>query len=130
MAMDWSLAHVNDRTGLIIMCVIFSISSTAVVVLRFWSRRFKKLRWQADDWTMVVALVCCLLPDILHCLQRLIGSISLDICRRSEWNDACRMRTACPDRPLASTEQIASPNRERACGATGRLELSMSSQPS
>ena len=62
MGMDWSLAYVNDRTGLIIMCVVFTISSTVVTLLRFWARKFKKLRYQADDWTIAAALVTTLLP--------------------------------------------------------------------
>lgn len=51
------LAQINDRTGLIVMCVIFSITSTAAVVLRFYSRKLKGLEYQMDDWLAAVALV-------------------------------------------------------------------------
>ena len=55
--MSYSFAPVNDRNGLIAMCVIFSISSTTAVVLRFYSRKFKGLRFQADDWLIAISLV-------------------------------------------------------------------------
>ena len=55
--MGYSFAHVNDRDGLIAMCVIFSITSTAAVVLRFYARKFKGLHFQADDWLIAASLV-------------------------------------------------------------------------
>ena len=55
--MGYSLAQVNDRNGLIAMCVIFSITSTTAVVLRFYARKVKGLRIQADDWLIAVSLV-------------------------------------------------------------------------
>ena len=55
--MGYTFAPVNDRNGLIAMCVIFSLSSTAAVVLRFYSRKFKGLRFQADDWLIAASLV-------------------------------------------------------------------------
>lgn len=67
--MGYSLAHVNDRNGLIIMCVFFSILSTGAVALRFYSRKFKGLRYQADDWLAFGGLVWQL-PLNLQCQRR------------------------------------------------------------
>lgn len=55
--MGYSFAQVNDRSGLIAMCVIFSITSTTAVVLRFYARKCKGLRFQADDWLIAASLV-------------------------------------------------------------------------
>lgn len=55
--MSYTFAPVNDRDGLIAMCVIFSITSTAAVALRFYARKFKGLRFQADDWLIAASLV-------------------------------------------------------------------------
>lgn len=55
--MGYSFAPVNNRDGLIAMCIIFSISSTTAVVLRFYARRFKGLQFQADDWLIAASLV-------------------------------------------------------------------------
>lgn len=55
--MSYHIAPVNDRNGLIAMCVIFSIFSTAAVVLRFYARKLKDLRFQVDDWLSAVSLV-------------------------------------------------------------------------
>lgn len=54
--MGYSFAPVDDRNGLIVMSVIFSITSTTAVVLRFCARRFKDLRFQADDWLIATSL--------------------------------------------------------------------------
>ena len=55
--MGYTFAPVNDRNGLIAMCVIFSILVTAAVTLRFCSRRYKGLQFQADDWLIAASLV-------------------------------------------------------------------------
>ena len=55
--MGYTFAQVNDRNGLIAMCVIFSVASTTAVVLRFYSRKFKGLQFQADDWLIAASLV-------------------------------------------------------------------------
>lgn len=55
--MGYSFAPVNDRNGLIAMCVMFPISSTTAVVLRFYARKFKGQRFQADDWLIAISLV-------------------------------------------------------------------------
>ena len=55
--MGYSFAPITDRNGLIALCVIFSITSTTVVVLRFYARKVKGLRLQADDWLIASALV-------------------------------------------------------------------------
>lgn len=57
------LAQVNDRVGLIIMASVFTVAIITVVFLRFWARRLLKLRYGADDWLALTALVCfCLSP--------------------------------------------------------------------
>ena len=55
--MAYSFALVNDRDGLIAMCVLFSITSTTAVAFRFYARRIKGLRFQADDWLIAISLV-------------------------------------------------------------------------
>ena len=55
--MGYSLAQVNDRNGLVAMCVVFSITSIMAVALRFYARRLKGLQLQADDWLIASALV-------------------------------------------------------------------------
>ena len=56
--MGYRVAPVDDRNGLIAMCVLFSILSTAAVVLRFCARRLQELRFQLDDWLSAASLVC------------------------------------------------------------------------
>lgn len=73
--MGYSFAPVNDRNGLIAMCVIFSLSSTAAVILRFYSRKFKGLRFQADDWLIAASLVFVLGLNFMFlagCVQNVI----------------------------------------------------------
>ena len=55
--MGYTFAPVNDRNGLIAMCVIFSVLVTAAVTLRFCSRKYKGLQFQADDWLIAASLV-------------------------------------------------------------------------
>ncbi len=70
--MGYSFAPVNDRNGLIAMCVIFSITSTTAVALRFYSRKLKNLRFQADDWLIAASLVnSCAEGHHLHTRIRL-----------------------------------------------------------
>ncbi|KAL2037574.1 hypothetical protein N7G274_009687 [Stereocaulon virgatum] len=73
--MGYTFAPVNDRDGLIAMCVIFSITSTTAVVLRFYSRKFKGLRFQADDWLIAASLIFVLGLNAMFlagCVQRVI----------------------------------------------------------
>ncbi|KAL2045928.1 hypothetical protein ABVK25_011924 [Lepraria finkii] len=73
--MGYSLAQVNDRNGLIAMCVIFSITSTTAVVLRFYARKVKGLRIQADDWLIAVSLAFVLGLNAMFltgCVKRVI----------------------------------------------------------
>ncbi|KAI1114928.1 hypothetical protein F5Y14DRAFT_461024 [Nemania sp. NC0429] len=52
-----SLAHVNDRIGLIVMASIFTIIIIMAVVLRFYSRRLSRARLGPEDWLALSALV-------------------------------------------------------------------------
>ncbi|KAF6221518.1 hypothetical protein HO133_002374 [Letharia lupina] len=73
--MGYSFAPVNNRDGLIAMCIIFSISSTTAVVLRFYARRFKGLQFQADDWLIAASLVFVLGLNAMFlagCIQNVI----------------------------------------------------------
>ena len=56
--MGYHLASVNDPNGLIILCVVFSILSTGVVVARFYARKIRGLSYLVDDWLIVAGLVC------------------------------------------------------------------------
>ena len=55
--MNYSLAFVTDRNGLLVMTALFTIISILVVVLRFWSRKIKRLDLLIDDWLIVISLV-------------------------------------------------------------------------
>ncbi|KAI4114400.1 MAG: hypothetical protein LQ338_008014 [Usnochroma carphineum] len=73
--MGYHLAAANDRDGLIALCVLFSITSSAAVALRFYSRRTKGLRYQADDWLAAVSLIFVLALNgmfLAGCAQRVI----------------------------------------------------------
>ncbi len=51
------LALVNDRVGLIIMTVIFSILVILSTIFRFRARNLTKAGLKIDDWLAVIALV-------------------------------------------------------------------------
>ena len=56
--MGYTFAPVTNRDGLIAMCVIFTVTSTTAVTLRFYSRSLvKKVRLGIDDWLAAIALV-------------------------------------------------------------------------
>ena len=85
--MSYSLAQVNDRNGLIAMCIIFSIASIMAVYLRFYARRLKGLQFQADDWLIAAALVCQL--SSTHVVGVTSSLISINIpgaCTWLEWD--------------------------------------------
>ena len=56
--MGYTFAPVTNRNGLIAMCVIFTITSTTAVALRFYSRcLIKKVKLGIDDWLAAISLV-------------------------------------------------------------------------
>ena len=56
--MGYTFAPVTNRDGLIAMCVIFTVTSTTAVTLRFYSRSLvKKVQLGVDDWLAATALV-------------------------------------------------------------------------
>lgn len=57
MAYSIQLALVNDRSGLIVMTVLFCLISITAVGLRFYSRRLTRLGLGADDWLALTAMV-------------------------------------------------------------------------
>lgn len=57
MAYSATLAHANDRTGLIIMGSFFCLSSFVAVAFRLYARRLAKTDLGTDDWLCLIALV-------------------------------------------------------------------------
>ena len=47
----------NQRPLIYGLGITFSIVATVSVVLRFQARRIKRLPFEADDWTILIALV-------------------------------------------------------------------------
>ncbi|KAF2963518.1 hypothetical protein GQX73_g10049 [Xylaria multiplex] len=47
----------NDRNGILVMTVLFTIIIIAVVVLRFYARHITRAGYGADDWTALAALL-------------------------------------------------------------------------
>ena len=55
------------KTIILAVCIVFPITSIAAVIFRFEARRIKRLRLEADDWTILIALVNFrTLPTILN----------------------------------------------------------------
>ena len=48
----------DQRLTILILSIVFPIIAFVAVILRFEARRIKRLRLEADDWTIVVTLVC------------------------------------------------------------------------
>lgn len=56
----YQLAHVGESRAVLMLAPMYGgvALSFVAVLLRFASRRISKTRLQADDWTIVAALVC------------------------------------------------------------------------
>ena len=137
--MSFRIAHVNDRNGLIAVCVISSVFSTAAVILRFYARKLKNLQFQIDDWLSAVSLVrrsalgCPSSPgsivakDVfrLGIRPRLERSIScwyalLLSCYAALSKSGCvRVCTTRYHRPFTCRERLANLYRKRAPGGKG-----------
>ena len=50
------MAH-YDNSFMLGLSIAFPIIATASVIFRFEARRIKRLKLEADDWTVLVALV-------------------------------------------------------------------------
>ena len=50
-------------TGLIAVCIAFSVIEILFVGARFYTRYMQNARYTADDYVMLVALVCTILPS-------------------------------------------------------------------
>ena len=50
------MAH-YDNSVMLGLSIAFPIIATASVIFRFEARRIKRLKLEADDWTILVALV-------------------------------------------------------------------------
>ena len=57
------MAHYDDSV-IFELSIIFSIIAIASVIFRFEARRIKRLKLEADDWTVLAALVNLCLPSI------------------------------------------------------------------
>lgn len=55
----YEIHHWNDtrKPSLIAGSVVLITGSTLTVALRLWSRRFKHIKLEADDYSILVALV-------------------------------------------------------------------------
>lgn len=51
----------NDAAVIVLMSI-----ATAAVAARLWARYIQRIRLQADDYLVVVALVCALLTPLLQ----------------------------------------------------------------
>ncbi|GAP83924.1 putative plasma membrane protein Pth11-like protein [Rosellinia necatrix] len=51
------VAHANDRNGIIVMTVLFTILITSAVGLRFYARHMTRAGYSWDDWTALAALL-------------------------------------------------------------------------
>ena len=47
----------NQKPLILGLSIAFPVVATAAVILRFEARRVKRLRFGADDWTILAALV-------------------------------------------------------------------------
>ncbi|KAH7324810.1 hypothetical protein B0I35DRAFT_476023 [Stachybotrys elegans] len=70
------LALVSDRTGLIIMTVIFTLLIITCVFLRFRARNITKAGLQVDDWLALVALVLTLALNGVFLAGTIEGAIT------------------------------------------------------
>lgn len=57
------MAHYDDSV-ILELSIIFPIIAIASVIFRFEARRIKRLKLEADDWTVLAALVKPCLPSI------------------------------------------------------------------
>ena len=55
------MAHYNDSV-ILGLGIAFPIIATASVIFRFEARRIKRLKLEADDWTILAALVNLCVP--------------------------------------------------------------------
>ena len=51
-----------DDSVMLGLSIAFAIIATASVIFRFQARKFKRLNLEADDWTLLAALVNLCLP--------------------------------------------------------------------
>ena len=79
------MAH-NDDSVMLGLGIAFAIIATASVIFRFEARRIRRLKLEADDWTLLAALVNLGLPgnevavplaDADRCLTLVLQLLSL-----------------------------------------------------
>lgn len=61
----YQLAHLHDTRGpaTIAACAVLSVLSTLAILLRILVRRQTKAKFEADDYTIFVTLVCSIPHD-------------------------------------------------------------------
>ncbi|KAJ8128843.1 hypothetical protein O1611_g4794 [Lasiodiplodia mahajangana] len=68
--------QVNDRNGIIIMTVLFTIIIIAAVALRFHGRRVTRVGYDLDDWTVLAALLFTLVLNGIFLGATIEGAIT------------------------------------------------------
>ncbi|KAI0434598.1 hypothetical protein F5Y09DRAFT_295946 [Xylaria sp. FL1042] len=66
----------NDRNGIIVMTVLFTILITTAVVLRFYARHMTRAGYGWDDWTALVALLFTLALNAIFLGATVEGAIT------------------------------------------------------
>lgn len=56
-ASQLALKDEYDGGGLYAFCIAGTIICGITVILRLWSRKLQKMRWQSDDYTLIAAMV-------------------------------------------------------------------------
>lgn len=83
-------AHIRDdrRGELVGVYVTLLVLASLSVIVRFWGRRLQGAQWRADDYTMMLAVVCAFNPLYapkqqadLHPSDFLILSVCAGLCR-------------------------------------------------
>jgi hypothetical protein len=56
---EYQMAHYDESQIPLLITVLFIgfVVTVSAVALRFWSRKLLKAKYQADDWTILAALV-------------------------------------------------------------------------
>lgn len=59
------------------LCIVFPILAILAVAGRFWARHLKHLSIEADDWTILIALVFCIGSGILGLVGGIYGDLGV-----------------------------------------------------
>ncbi|KAI1342873.1 hypothetical protein F5Y15DRAFT_271074 [Xylariaceae sp. FL0016] len=70
------LAQVNDRVGLCVMTIIFTLMGVLAIVFRFYARRLTRMYLGADDWLALVSFVFILALNAIFLSGTIQGAIT------------------------------------------------------